>query len=230
VCTRRCRFCGVRQGRPAAVDPDEPGRVASVVRDLGLRHVVVTSVTRDDLPDGGARQFARTVHAVRRITPDATIETLIPDFLGNPDSLETVLDSGVDVLNHNVETVPRLYPIVRPGADFLRSIRILERAKSVRPDVLTKSGLMAGLGETPDEMAAVFETLAGVRCDALTIGQYLMPAATAYPVREYIQPSRFREYESTAIRRGIPRVLAGPYVRSSYQAETMMKHAMRSGV
>lgn len=227
ICTRRCRFCGVQKGRGDALDLDEPDRVAEAVHELNLHHVVITSVTRDDLPDGGASQFARTVVAIHRVHPGATVEVLIPDFQGKQAALETVLASGVDILNHNVETVPRLYPLIRPEADFNRSIRLLEQAKTIRPAILTKTGLMAGLGETRDEMRAVFESLAEIYCDALTIGQYLQPSPAAQPVVSYIPPEVFKEYESEARVSGIPWVMSGPYVRSSYHAEELI--AMRKG-
>lgn len=223
VCTRHCRFCGVTQGQAAPPDPGEPERVAEAAQKLGLRHVVVTSVTRDDLEDGGAVHFAETVRAVRQRLPESTIEVLIPDFRGSRDALRTVLDSGVDVLNHNVETVPALYPDVRPEADFERSLSILESAKSMCPSAVTKSGLMLGLGETEAEVFSVFDRLAEAGCRILTIGQYLAPRKTAVPVRFYVHPETFQRMEEAARSRGIPWVKAGPFVRSSYQAESLFK-------
>lgn len=223
VCTRNCRFCGVSKGVPQPVDAEEPRRVGEAVKALGLKHVVITSVTRDDLEDGGAEQFARTVEQIRRFLPSASVEALIPDFGGDGESLKIVLDSGLDILNHNVETVPRLYRKIRPEADFERSLELLNRAKCISPDVITKSGLMVGLGETSQEVIGVFRRLVEVGCDALTIGQYLSPNWHSYPVQEYIEPERFDEYREAAQNVGIRWVHAGPYVRSSYNAEALMK-------
>ena len=229
VCTRGCRFCGVPKGRkPEALDPHEPEHVAEAVADLGLKHVVITSVTRDDLEDGGAGHFAETVHAVRKARPETTVEVLIPDFQGSRESLKTVLDSGVDILNHNVETVPRLYATVRPQADFQRSLWVLAEAKQLAPRVITKSGLMVGLGETKEEMVAVFRHLGTVRCDALTIGQYLAPDQASLPTVEYVPPEQYAFYQSEAEAAGIRWAYAAPYVRSSYNAEALMKAVMEA--
>lgn len=222
VCTRNCRFCGVPKGVPEAPDPEEPVHVAEAVDALKLRHVVITSVTRDDLEDGGAAQFARTIEAVMRCRPQTTTEVLIPDFQGSTASLKTVLDSGVDILNHNVETVPRLYSAVRPMANFEQSLQVLAEAKQLVPRIITKSGLMVGLGETEEELESVFRYLASVRCDALTIGQYLAPNHSSFPTVEYIHPDVFERYRVKAEQAGIRWVYAGPYVRSSYNAETLM--------
>jgi len=224
VCTRNCRFCGVSKGEPQPVDPDEPRRIGEAVKALGLRHVVITSVTRDDLEDGGAEQFAKTVEQIRWFLPESSVEALIPDFGGNEESLRVVLESNLDILNHNVETVPRLYRDVRPEADFERSVELLRRAKVFSPGIITKSGLMVGLGETRQEVIDVFRRLVGVGCDALTIGQYLAPNLTSYSVREYIHPEIFLEYEKTAKSLGFCWVYAGPYVRSSFNAEELMKY------
>lgn len=223
ICTRHCRFCGVKQGQAGSPDPDEPERIAEAVVKLNLRHVVITSVTRDDLEDGGAVHFAKTVCAVRDRLPESTIEVLIPDFLGNQDALLTVLDSGTDVLNHNVETVPRLYSCVRPEADFERSLSVLAEAKQLRPSVTTKSGMMLGLGESEEEILSVFDRLAEAQCRILTIGQYLKPNKNAFEVQSYVHPTRFKWYEEAAKMRGIDWVKAGPFVRSSYQAEALFK-------
>jgi len=222
VCTRRCRFCGVSKGKPLKVDPAEPGHVAEAAETLGLKHVVITSVTRDDLEDGGASQFARTVEEIHRRLPKTSVEVLIPDFLGSQQSLKTVLDSGVDILNHNVETVPRLYGRVRPEADFRRSLNVLKIAKKICPDVLTKSGLMVGLGETFDEVVDVLERLHYIDCDAITIGQYLAPSHQSHPVVEYVPPDTFDAYRDAALKMGFRWVNAGPFVRSSFNAEEMM--------
>jgi len=224
VCTRNCRFCGVSKGIPIPVDPDEPRRIAEAVRDLELKHVVITSVTRDDLPDGGARQFARTVEQIHHVHPGATVETLIPDFMGDENSLETILETKVDILNHNIETVPRLYPEVRSGANFERSLKVLQRASVYSSDMVTKSGLMVGLGETYEEMVSVFRDLNSVGCDALTIGQYLSPNASSLPVAEYIVPEIFVMYKKEALDVGIKWINASPYVRSSFNADEMMRN------
>ncbi|NQT24837.1 lipoyl synthase [candidate division KSB1 bacterium] len=223
VCMRHCRFCGVDKGRTQPLDPDEPERIGEAAARLGLQHVVITSVTRDDLPDGGADHFARTVRAVRNHLPKSTIEVLIPDFQGNEEALLTVLNSGIDVLNHNVETVPRLYPAVRPEADFKRSLTILQHTKFLRPSIKTKTGLMLGLGESEEEVFSLFDHLAEVKCQMLTIGQYLAPNRNAFPVQTYIHPAQFQRYKEEAIRRGVGWVMAGPLVRSSYHAEELFK-------
>lgn len=218
VCTRNCRFCGVSKGKPLALDPDEPKHICDAVGLLQLKHVVITSVTRDDLEDGGALHFAKTVEAIRVAHPKVTIEVLIPDFQGKQKSLEIVISSGIHVLNHNVETVPRLYSSVRPMANFEQSVQVIKMSKLISTDVLTKSGLMVGLGETPAEMDEVFKTLSNVKCDMLTIGQYLSPSQSSFPVKEYVHPDQFKLYEERAKAFGIPWVQSGPFVRSSYQA------------
>lgn len=218
-CTRRCRFCGVGKGIPLPPDPDEPGRVAAAARSLGLRHVVVTSVTRDDLGDGGACAFAAVTAAIRRECPGSAVEVLIPDFGGNGRSLECVLGSGVDVLAHNLETVPRLYPEARPGADFKRSLRLLRSARESGSGARVKSGLMLGLGETEDEVGETLRRLADAGCDIVSIGQYLRPDLSSLPVAEYVPPERFDRMAAVAKAAGIPVVVAGPQVRSSYHAD-----------
>jgi lipoic acid synthetase len=221
ICTRNCRFCGVLHGTPLPVDPDEPRRIGEIVKTLNLIHVVITSVTRDDLKDGGAGQFAETVRKIKKQTPEVSIETLIPDFRGDEKNLGLVIASGVDVLNHNVETVPRLYSFIRPQAGFHRSLHVLKIAKTIKAEIMSKSGLMVGLGETRDEVLSVFEELRKVDCDALTIGQYLAPKRTSPPVQEYIHPDVFESYREQAIRMGFRYVQSGPQVRSSYHAEEM---------
>ncbi|MCX8073467.1 MAG: lipoyl synthase [Candidatus Binatia bacterium] len=217
VCTRNCRFCAVQHGRPKALDEDEPRRIAEAVSALGLQHVVVTSVNRDDLPDGGAEHFARTVHAIKAARPTCTVEVLIPDFQGNWTALKRLLDAPVDVLNHNIETVPRLYRKVRPGAYYDRSLALLEKAKEHR-EVRTKTGLMLGLGEERHEVLAVLRDLAAVGCDVLTLGQYLQPSSTHLPVVRYVPPEEFAELRSEALALGFRYVESGPLVRSSYHA------------
>jgi len=221
TCTRSCAFCAVSRGRPEPLDPDEPGRVAEAARRLGLRHVVVTSVTRDDLPDGGSGQFAATVRAVHGRT-DATVEVLTPDFGGRAADVERVLDAGPEVFNHNVETVPRLYPAVRPEADYGRSLSVLAQAAQRSDDPAVKSGLMVGLGETEREVLAVLTDLRSVGCEAVTVGQYLAPSAAHRPVAEFVPPQRFEELRRRALAMGFRVAECGPFVRSSYRAEEVM--------
>jgi lipoic acid synthetase len=211
----------VGHGPPEAVDPDEPRRVAEAVETLGLRHVVVTSVTRDDLADGGSGQFADTIAAIRTAC-DATVEVLTPDFQGSYDALHTVVDARPDVFNHNVETVPRLYPAVRPDADYQRSLDVLLHAKQRDSSMTTKSGMMVGLGETEDEVLAVFADLRAARCDALTIGQYLSPSPEHHPVVEFVTPDQFDSYKAKAEAAGFAAVASAPFVRSSYEADAMV--------
>ena len=221
ICTRNCRFCDVPVGKAQAVQPDEPARLAEAVVELGLVHVVITSVTRDDLPDGGAAHFAATVQAIRARKPEATIELLIPDLQGNRKALKTVLDSGPDILNHNLETIPRLYSQVRPQADYRQSLEVLRAAKQLNPRVYTKSGLMVGLGEGVVEIEAVMDDLRSVDCDFLTIGQYLPPSKGHFPVAEYIHPDTFKAYQRTGYQKGFAFVASAPFVRSSYKAAEM---------
>jgi len=228
VCTRSCRFCSVdKKVLTSALDSQEPARVAEAARRLGLEHVVVTSVTRDDLADGGAGHFVVTVQALRAACPQATIELLIPDLGGQRTDLLTIMNSAPEVLNHNLETVPRLYSEVRPEADYHRSLEVLSEAKKMLPGVLTKSGLMVGLGERPEEVAAVLQDLAGVGVDALTIGQYLAPTSEHYPVAEYVRPEQFDDYAQLARQAGIKAVACGPWVRSSYGAARMLTEARK---
>lgn len=223
-CTRNCRFCAVSAEPVQPLDPDEPRRVARAASRMGLKYIVITSVTRDDLPDGGAAHFAATIKAVHHRLPEARIEVLIPDFRGNQTSLKTVLDAGVDVLNHNIETVPRLYPAVRPQADYHRSLTVLERARRLRPDVATKSGLMLGLGENSDEIHQVLRDLIHCGCGFLTLGQYLRPSADHLPVERYIPPEEFEEWRRKAVAMGFKGVASGPFVRSSYHAKDLFEH------
>lgn len=220
-CTRNCGFCSVKSGSPSSVDIDEPERVAEAAYAMGLRYVVITSVTRDDLPDGGASQFAKTIRAVRRSLPHAKVEVLTPDFKGDADSLRTVLDASPDVFNHNMETVKRLYNVVRPQADYECSLSVLRNAKKIAPAVKTKSGLMLGFGETVDEVIELLRDLRDIGCDFLTIGQYLRPSKKNLPVVEYIRPEVFEELKEVALEMGFEFVAAGPLVRSSMNAEEM---------
>jgi lipoic acid synthetase len=216
-CTRRCSFCSVDRGVPQAPDREEPLRVAQAVARLGLSHVVITSPTRDDLADGGARFFADTVRAIRGATASTRIELLVPDFGGSGQSLETVLASAPDILSHNLETVPRLYHI-RAGANYGRSLEVLRRAAAASPMVLVKSGIMLGLGEKELEVLELFRDLRAAGCGYLSIGQYLAPGRGHYPVREYLPPERFDQLRDRAMEMGFAHVESGPYVRSSYHA------------
>ena len=218
VCTRGCAFCGVAAGTPAPPDPTEPGRVAQAAAELGWRHLVVTSVTRDDLPDGGAGHFARTVAALRQGAPGATVELLVPDFAGSPEALRAVVDSAPDILAHNVETVPRLYPKVRRGAEYGRSLALLRNAAAMAPSVPLKSGILVGFGEREEEVVPVFRDLFDAGCRFLTIGQYLPPTRAHLPAAEYVPPERFESLGDAARAIGYARVLSGPLVRSSYRA------------
>ncbi len=220
-CTRNCGFCSVESSIPKPVDEDEPERVAMAAKDMKLKYVVVTSVTRDDLSDGGASHFARTVHAIRKHMPDAKVEVLTPDFKGEYEALSIVIDSRPDVFNHNVETVPRLYKYVRPQADYIRSLNVLLNAKNISPDILTKSGLMLGLGETYNEVVTVLKNLRDVGCDTVTIGQYLRPSKQNLPVREYIRPEIFDQYKEIALDLGFKYAASSPLVRSSMNADEM---------
>jgi lipoic acid synthetase len=208
----------VGHGRPAGLDAGEPARVGDAVARLGLSYVVVTSVNRDDLPDGGADVFARTIREVKARRPDTRVEVLIPDFRGDPAALETVLDAGPDVLNHNTETVPRLYRLARSGGRYARTIELLDRARRHAPDVPTKSGLMLGLGETRDELLATLRDLREVGCSRLTLGQYLQPTRAHLPVARYYHTDEFRELKAEALDMGFSHVESGPLVRSSYHA------------
>jgi lipoic acid synthetase len=219
VCTRACTYCAVSHGRPAPPDADEPTRVAAAVAALGLRYVVVTSVDRDDLPDGGASVFAATVRAMRARQPGCRIEVLIPDFRGMDDALRTVLDARPDVLNHNTETVPRLYRTVRSGGRYARTLELLERARRYAPAIPTKTGLMVGLGEERDEIAQTLRDLRTVGCEILTIGQYLRPTPAHAPMARYYTPEEFGELGALARQLGFTHVEAGPLVRSSYHAQ-----------
>jgi len=218
VCTRACAYCAVSHGRPAPADPAEPARVAHAVHTLGLNYVVITSVDRDDLEDGGAAIFAETIRLTRERTPDCRIEVLIPDFQGHEDALCTVLDARPGVLNHNTETVPRLYRMARSGGRYSRTLELLERARRYAPDIPTKTGVMVGLGEEPGELVSTFKDLAATGCQILTIGQYLRPSAAHAPMVRYYHPDEFRDLKQAALDLGFVQVDSGPLVRSSYHA------------
>jgi lipoic acid synthetase len=220
TCTRNCGFCAVAHGKPLAVDPHEPEHVGEAVARLGLRHVVVTSVNRDDLPDGGASHFAATARAIRRAAPECRIEVLVPDFQGDLAAVATVVEAPVEIFNHNVETVPRLYRRVRPGAKYERSLSVLAAARDAAGRRLTKAGLMLGLGEEEEELSAVFADLRRVGCDILTLGQYLRPTRNHLAVERYLPPEEFERLRIIARELGFRHVESGPLVRSSYHAWT----------
>ncbi len=219
TCTRSCGFCAVKTGRPGALDTAEPARVALAIQSMALRHAVITSVNRDELEDGGAAIFAETISWTRRLSPQTTIEVLIPDFKGNWDALATVCAAAPEILNHNTETVPRLYSVVRPQAIYERSLELLRRAKALDPAALTKSGVMVGLGETREELLEVFAGLAAQGVDILTVGQYLRPTPDHLPIARYWHPDEFVSLKEAALALGFRHVEAGPLVRSSYHAE-----------
>jgi lipoic acid synthetase len=222
VCTRACRFCHVATGLGRPVDADEPRKVAESARELGLRHVVLTSVNRDDLPDQGSEQFSRTIAALRAAAPRATVEVLTPDFRGDSSCIDRVSDARPDVYNHNLETIPRLYPSVRIGARYPRSLDLLARVKRRAPGMLTKSGLMLGLGETRDELVSVLRDLRAAGVDCLTLGQYLRPTLRHLPVERYVEPAEFAELRDAASALGFRHVESGPLVRSSFRADTLV--------
>jgi lipoic acid synthetase len=218
ICTRGCRFCAIGKGRPGPLDPEEPKNVARVVKELGLNHIVVTSVDRDDLPDGGSAHFAKTVFWIKELNPGIRVEVLIPDFKGDLKAVETVVCSGIDILNHNVETVPRLYRKVRPGSVYERSLAVLQAGKETRPELLTKSGLMLGVGETREEVMTTLKDLRGAGCDIVTLGQYLQPSTGQLKVERYVTPLEFDDLKQEAQQLGFRHVESGPLVRSSYHA------------
>jgi lipoic acid synthetase len=223
VCTRPCSFCSVPKGTPLSIEDDEPARVAEAAVRLGLKHIVITSVTRDDLPDGGADHFARCVLAVRERLPNATVEVLTPDFLGNSAAIDRVTEVNPAVFNHNIETVPRLYRVARGRAEYFRSLELLDRVKQRAPHIVTKAGLMLGIGETIDELFDVLADLRAIRCDVITLGQYLAPTLKhSIPVARYVSPEEFDLLASKIRLMGFRQVVAGPFVRSSYHADEMV--------
>ena len=219
TCTRACAFCNVRTGRPGPLDPNEPKSVADAAAKLGLRHVVITSVDRDDLDDGGARHFAETIVSIRDVLPDATIEVLTPDFLRKAGALEIVIAARPDVFNHNLETVPGLYPTIRPGARYFHSLRLLQRAKELNPDTFTKSGIMVGLGERQEEILQVMDDLRSAEVDFLTVGQYLQPSPKHAPITRYVTPDEFETLRRLALAKGFLHVSSSPLTRSSHHAD-----------
>jgi len=221
VCSRACRFCAVAAGKSAPPDPDEPVKVARAVREMGLRYAVITSVTRDDLTDGGARHWVDTINAIRQYNATCTIEVLVPDFQGDRAAVKSVINAAPDVFGHNLETVPELYAQVRPRADYQRSLAVLSLAKQA--GLITKSGIMVGLGETPNQIENLMHDLCRIGCDILTIGQYLQPTVANLPVQKYITPEEFAALRQRGLELGIREVVAGPLVRSSYHAEELGK-------
>jgi len=224
-CTRDCRFCNVRNATPQAVDLEETDRIATAVAELGLRHAVITSVTRDDLADGGAEQFASLVRKIREASPNCRVELLIPDLQGDHSALQTILAAHPAILGHNLETVPRLYPTARAGASYPRSLALLEAAARTAPDIPTKSGLMLGLGETHEEILTVMQDLRQAGCAMLTLGQYLQPTRQHLPVVRYIPPEEFAELRQAGLALGFSHIEAGPLVRSSYHAEKQFEES-----
>ena len=229
ICTRGCKFCDMKRDDPLPVDEDEPIRLAEAVKELKLQYVVITSVTRDDLADGGASIFARTIREIKRSIPDCKVEVLIPDFAGSFESLKMVLEAEPDVLNHNMETVKRLYPIVRKGADYQRSLDLLLNVKKIDKSIITKSGMMLGLEESWDEIIGLMNDLKNVDCELLTIGQYLSPSETHLPVTKFYHPDEFAELKLIGERMGIAHVESGPLVRSSYHAKEQVKYIKEEG-
>jgi lipoyl synthase len=225
ICTRNCGFCSVTTGRPTGLDQEEPERLARAVQQIGLKHIVITSVTRDDLPDGGAGIFAETIYRLRSYSPACGIEVLIPDFQGNWDALATVMAARPDILNHNIETVPRLYRRVRPKAIYAQSLELLRRARELAPEVVTKSGLMVGLGETRPELSQTFRDLRASQVEILTVGQYMRPTLQHLPIERYVAPDEFVDFKREALSLGFRHVESGPLVRSSYHAHEQVDKA-----
>lgn len=219
TCTRGCRFCAVNKGLADPLDLDEPVRVGIACKEMGLKHVVVTSVTRDDLPDGGAEHFARTVYEIRKMNPNSTVELLIPDLNNNYDALKVIVQAKPDILNHNVETIPHLYKDIRPQAHYIRSLGLIQKVKKWDATIYTKSGIMVGLGENDQQIYEVMDDLRRVNCDILTIGQYLQPSTDHVEMKEYVHPDKFEHYKCVAEEKGFSYVASGPFVRSSYNAD-----------
>jgi lipoic acid synthetase len=229
ICTRNCAFCGVEGGKPGPLDRDEPENIARAVKEMGLKYVVITSVTRDDLDDGGASQFLETVNAIKKLDPQVRVECLIPDLGGDEKSLKKLLSGRLDVLNHNVETVRQNYGKARKQADYSRSLNVLLQAKKIRPDIYTKSGFMLGLGETRQQVTALLKDLKANKVDIITIGQYLQPSPENIKVSKYYNPEEFEEIKKEATKLGFMDVEAGPFVRSSYCAEAVLDRALKKG-
>lgn len=227
ICTRNCRFCAVESGRPERLDPEEPARIARAVKELGLKHTVLTCVTRDDLPDGGAAHFVAVMEAIRQQTPGVSVEPLVSDMQGNMEAVATIVEAKPEVFAHNVETAPRLYPRARPQADWQRSLKVLEKAAAMDAEMLVKSGLMVGLGEEHGEVIEVLKALRGAGVDIITVGQYLQPTSEHLPVERYVTPEEYTAFEAAAREMGFAAVYAGPLVRSSYRAAEALAAAKR---
>lgn len=219
ICTRDCKFCDIKFGRPHPLDPEEPDHIAEATKKLGLKHVVITSVTRDDLPDGGAAHFAKITEKIRNYDQNLIIELLIPDLKGNEEHIKIIVDSKPDIINHNIEVIPRLFRKVTPQADYERSLKLLKLVKEMDPTIYTKSGLMVGLGETKEEVIELLKDLREVNCDIVTIGQYLKPPSSDLEIEEFVHPDIFKEYEKIAYELGFEFVASAPFVRSSFNAE-----------
>jgi len=228
ICTRNCGFCAVQKGRPLPLDIDEPYHVAKAAQQLRLKHVVITSVTRDDLPDGGAEQFRNTVSEIKRLIPESTVEVLVPDFNGSWEALQQIINALPEVINHNIETVPRLYSLVRPQARYELSLELLRQVKIRNKNIFTKSGIMLGLGEEQEEVIQAMEDLRKVNCDMLTIGQYLRPSPNHLKVYKYIHPHQFAEYQKIGMSLGFKFVASAPLVRSSFQAGEILQKILSS--
>jgi len=228
TCTRNCGFCGVNSGRPLPLDKNEPDKIAAAIKEMDLLYAVITSVTRDDLDDGGASHFAKTIKAIKNLNPETRVECLVPDFGGSKKDLETLLSGELDVLNHNIETVESNYGKVRSSADYRRSLKLLKRAKEIKPDIYTKSGFMVGLGESWEQILKLLEDLKESKVDIITIGQYLSPSEDNIAITKYYTPEEFKEIEKTAIKFGFRAVAAGPFVRSSYGAELVLDKALEN--
>lgn len=227
ICSRSCTFCGVKKGVPLPVDKNEPAAITEAVRRLGLKYAVITSVTRDDLPDGGASQFAEVISRLHELDMDITVEVLIPDFKGSFDALRFVAEAGPQVINHNIETIRRLYPNVRPGAVYERSMALLANIKHIQPGIITKSAMMLGLGESIEEVIQTMRELRHADCDLLTMGQYLQPSPTHHEIKSFVSPAMFSEYESMALEMGFKAAAAAPLVRSSFKADELYQTAGR---
>jgi lipoic acid synthetase len=228
VCTRNCSFCAVKKGIPLAPNPEEPKNMSKAVRELNLNYVVITSVTRDDLPDGGASHFANVVKAIKSTVSSVVVELLVPDFRGSVEAFREIVSSSPDVISHNVETIPRLYPVVRPKANYQRSIELLKDVKCMNPHLITKSGLMLGLGEERSEVIQALDDLRKVDCDLVTLGQYLPPSTSHYPVSRYVSPEEFKEFERVGLAMEFRGITSGPFVRSSFNAARLFREATLS--
>nr|WP_320411455.1 lipoyl synthase [Candidatus Syntrophocurvum alkaliphilum] len=224
TCTRNCSFCGVNKGNPNKIDPEEPINVAKGVKHLGLTHAVITSVTRDDLDDGGAEHFVETINNIKKFNPNTSIEVLIPDFKGNKEAILKIIKAKPEIINHNIETVPALYNLIRPQASYEKSLKLLQFVKEENPLILTKTGIMIGLGESKQNVLDLINDLVNINCDILTIGQYLQPSRNHLEVKEYITLEQFSEYKDIAKQKGIRFVESGPFVRSSYKAATALNY------